>query len=80
MERIVDKKRCSEIGLQYPQLPQSIYKLPHFRPHREFLTDLVYYYGPPGTGKSTTITRVLNTIHKLYPTVDYYAKMGGRTV
>ena len=26
---------------------------------------------------STSVSKVLNTIRKLYPTVDYYAKMGG---
>ena len=74
---ILDKKRCSEICRKFPQLLESIYKLACFRPQREFRTDLVYYYGPPGTGKSTTVSKVLNTIRKLYPCVDYYAKMGG---
>ena len=57
-------------------LPQ-IYKLARFRPQRTHRTDLVYYHGPPGTGKTTAISRVLNTIRKMYPEVDYYAKMGG---
>lgn len=52
-------------------------KLARFRPQREARTDLVYYYGPLGTSKSITVSRVLNTIRKLYPKVDYYAKMGG---
>ena len=54
----------------------NIYKLARFRPQRSFRTDLVYYYGPPGTGKTTSISRVLNTIRKCYPKVDYYSKMG----
>ena len=74
---IMEKKRCSEICMKFPQLLQSVYKLARFRPQREFRTDLVYYYGPPGTGKSTSVSKVLNTIRKLYPSVDYYAKMGG---
>ena len=54
-----------------------MYKLARFRPQRTFRTDLIYYYGPPGTGKSTSVSKVLNTIRKLYPTVDYYPKIGG---
>ena len=77
LSRILDKERCSTICLDFPQLLPQIYKLARFRPQRTHRTDLVYYYGPPGTGKTTAISRVLNTIRKLYPEVDYYAKMGG---
>ena len=77
MDIILEKKRCSEIFRKYPQLLQHVYKLARFRPQREFRTDLIYYYGAPGTGKSTTVSKVLNTIRKLYPQADYYAKMGG---
>lgn len=74
---ILEGKKCSEICLRYPQLLPNIYKLARFRPQRSHRTDLVYYFGPPGTGKTTTISRVLNTIRRLYPQVDYYSKMGG---
>ena len=77
MDMILEKKRCSKICRKYPQLLQNVYKLARFRPQRAFRTDLIYYYGPPGTGKSMTVSKVLNTIRKLYPTADYYAKMGG---
>ena len=77
MEMILEKKRCSEICRKYPQLLQHVYKLARFRPQREFRTDLIYYYGPPGTSKNTTVSKTLNTIRKLYPQADYYAKMGG---
>ena len=53
----------------------NVYKLARFRPQHSFRTDLVY--GPPGTGKTTSISRLLNVIRKLYPKVDYYSKMGG---
>ena len=52
LEMVLQKKRCSEICLKYPQLMQSVYKLARFRPQRNFRTHLVYYYGPPGTEKS----------------------------
>lgn len=74
---ILNRDRCSKICLKYPSLLPQIYKLARFRPQREFRTDIVYYYRSPGTGKSTTISRVLKTICKLYPKIDYYAKMGG---
>lgn len=74
---ILNRERCSKICLMYPQLLPQVYKLARFRPQREFRTDLIYYYGPPGTGKTTTVSRVLNTIRRLYPQIDYYSKMGG---
>ena len=77
MQLILQGKKCSEICMLYPQLLPQIYKLGRFRPQRTFRTDLVYYHGPPGTGKTTSISRVLNTIRRLYPQVDYYSKMGG---
>ena len=77
MQHILAGKKCSEICMMYLQLLPQIYKLAGFRPQRSFRTDLVYYHGPPGTGKTTTISRVLNTIRRLYPQVDYYSKMGG---
>ena len=77
LSRILDKERCSSICLDYPAMLPQIYKLARFRPQRTHRTDLVYYHGPPGTGKTTAISRVLNTIRRLYPEVDYYAKMGG---
>ena len=77
LSRILDKERCSSICLDYPAMLPQIYKLACFRPQRTHRTDLVYYYGPPGTGKTTAISRVLNTIRRLYPECDYYAKMGG---
>lgn len=63
--------------LKFPQLLPQIYKLARFRPQRQLRADLVYYYGPPGTGKSTSIHRLLSTVRKLYPPVDYYIKLGG---
>ena len=77
MAMVLDGKRASEICLVYPQMYANIYKLMRWRPQRSFRTDLVYYYGPPGTGKTTSVSRVLSTIRKLYPQVDYYSKMGG---
>ena len=53
----------------------NLYKLARFRPQCSFRTDLVY--GPTGTGNTTSISRLLNMIRKLYPKVDYYSKMGG---
>ena len=77
LELVLAGERPSKICLRFPQLMSNIYKLARFRPQCTCRTDLVYYYGPPGTGKTTSISRVLNTIRKLYPTVDYYSKMGG---
>lgn len=77
MQHIPAGKKCSEICMMYLQLLPQIFKLAGFRPQRSFCTDLVYYHGPPGTRKTITISRVLNTIRRLYPQVDYYSKMGG---
>ena len=77
LDMVLAGERPSQICQKYPQLMSNVYKLARFRPQRTCRTDLVYYYGPPGTGKTTSISRVLNTIRKLYPQVDYYSKMGG---
>lgn len=74
---ILNGKRMSYLCALYPQMYSSIVKLMRFRPARQHRTDLVYYWGEPGVGKTTNIMRVLQSIYKLYPEVDYYCKLGG---
>ena len=64
LDLVLAGERPSRICQKYPQLMSNIYKLARFRPQRTCRTDLVYYYGPPGTGKTSSISRVLNTVHK----------------
>ena len=73
---IKDYKRLS-VFCKFPNKYTEIYKLGKLRPHRYGTTNVMYVFGDAGLGKTSSIQRTLLTIHKLYPELDFYTKMGG---
>ena len=62
---------------EYSTMKNYINGMMEMRPSRRHETKCLHIYGPPGTGKTVSIMKVLRTIEKYYPELDFYSKGAG---
>ena len=71
-DQILKGVRRSVLIAQYPHLVPQISKLMELRLPRKHIS------GPTGVGslETTAVQHILDMVSRLYPSIDYYSKMG----